>query len=167
MINFKAILNEYWGSNFGLFFLIDEEIYFYKCGFKLNLIEKLDVFITLKYKFGYIPHQITKIQDLNSLLMLKENKFFEEIKKIKINDIENVFEYHIMDSVCYFKNYINNKIGNYCTSIFSINNSSVHYNCVPYIVDLNDYNGKINMNFSTLSKHKVGNFKFQKDVKNG
>ena len=161
MINFKAVLSEYWGSNFGLFFLIDETIYFYRCKFNLNFLEKLDVLITLKYKFGFIPHQITKIQDLNSLLMLKENKFFEDIKEVIINCNENVFEYDIVDSVCYFKNYINNKIGNFCTSTFVVNSSNAHYNCVPYIIDLED-GCKTYMNFKTLCKHKVGSFKFAK-----
>ena len=52
MINFKAVLSEYWSSNFGLFFLVDETIYMYRCKFNLNFLEKLDVLITLKYKFG-------------------------------------------------------------------------------------------------------------------
>ena len=160
-INFKAVLSEYWYSNFGLFFLVDETIYMYRCKFNLNFLEKLNVLITLKYKFGYIPHQITKIQDLNSFLMLKENRFFEDIKEIKVNEVENVFEYNIVDSVCYFKNYVNNKVGNFCTSTFAINSSNAHYNCVPYIVDLED-DRKIHMNFKTLCKHKVGSFKFAK-----
>ena len=160
-VDFKAILSEYWHSNSGLFFLVGETIYMYGCKFKLNFLEKLDLLTILKCKFGCIPYQITKIQDLNSLLMLKENKFFEDIKEVTINCNENVFEYDIIDSVCYFKNYINNKIGNFCTSTFTINSSKAHYNCIPYIVDLED-GYKINMNFETLCKHKVGKFKYAK-----
>lgn len=160
-VEFKAVLSEYWHSNFGLFFLVGETIYMHGCKSKLNFLEKLGVLIILKYRFGCIPHQITKIQDLNSLLMLKENKFFEDIKEVTINCNENVFEYDIIDSVCYFKNYINNKIGNFCTSTFAINSSKAHYNCTPYIVDLKD-GYKINMNFKTLCKHNVGKFKYAK-----